>query len=133
MDQSTIRKALELCEVIISNAYAPYSGIRIASVVITKRGSMYPGVNVENSSYGLTMCAERIAVFNAITHGDRDVEIVVVATTEQSPIPPCGACRQVIAEFNPNARIVMYSITSKVIESCSLQELLPRPFLMKRY
>ena len=123
---------MQICEKIIVNAYAPYSGIKVASVVITKNGSMYPGVNVENSSYGLTICAERVAISNAITHGDRDIEVVVVATTEQFPIPPCGACRQVIAEFNPNARVVMYSITSKIIESCSLRELLPKPFLIKR-
>lgn len=120
---------IEKAKAVINNAYAPYSNFKVAAVVKTKSGKVYTGVNVENASYGLTICAERVAVFKAVSEGDRDIDVVVVYTDTEEPTPPCGACRQVIAEFNPDALIVMASKT-KVI-TVRLSELLPRPFIKR--
>ena len=89
---------------------------------------MYLGVNIENSSYGLTMCAERAAIASMITSGCRKPLVVAVVADTEKPIPPCGACRQVIAEFNPDAVVVMYSARSRELVIKSLSELLPSPF-----
>ena len=112
----------------LRNSYAPYSGVHVASAVYTDKGNVYFGVNVENASYGLTICAERSAIASMVTNGERKPMYVVIVTDHEKPIPPCGACRQVIAEFNPEATIVMYSVKSgeKIIKN--LKELLPNPF-----
>jgi cytidine deaminase len=121
-----MEELIERAKEVISNAYAPYSKFRVAAVVKTRSGKIYTGVNIENASYGLTVCAERVAVFKAVSEGDRDIEVVVVYTDTEEPTPPCGACRQVIAEFNPNALIIMAS-KKKVVES-NLSQLLPNAF-----
>lgn len=121
---------LKLCKSIINNAYAPYSKLKVVAIIKCKNGEIYTGVNVENASYGLTMCAERIAVFKAVSEGNRDIEEVLIYTEYDEPIPPCGACRQVIAEFNPKAKITLAS-KSGVKMSVKLNELLPMPFKLK--
>lgn len=122
---------LERAKQVIKNSYSPYSRFPVASVVRTRKGSLYTGVNVENSSYGLTICAERVAVFKAVSEGDREIEEVLIYTPTGEPTPPCGACRQVIAEFNPKARIIMISASGKVVEK-RLDELLPSAFTGER-
>ncbi|AFA40472.1 cytidine deaminase, homotetrameric [Pyrobaculum oguniense TE7] len=124
--EELIAKARE----VINNAYAPYSNFKVAAVVKTKSGKVYTGVNIENASYGLTVCAERVAVFKAVSEGDRDIDTVVVYTDTDEPTPPCGACRQVIAEFNPNALIVMAGRKKTV--TAKLSELLPSAFTKER-
>ncbi|ABP49662.1 MAG: cytidine deaminase [Pyrobaculum arsenaticum] len=124
--EELIAKARE----VINNAYAPYSSFKVAAVVKTKSGKVYTGVNIENASYGLTVCAERVAVFKAVSEGDRDIDTVVVYTDTDEPTPPCGACRQVIAEFNPNALIVMAGRKKTV--TAKLSELLPNAFTKER-
>lgn len=124
--EELIAKARE----VINNAYAPYSNFKVAAVVKTKSGRIYTGVNIENASYGLTVCAERVAVFKAVSEGDRDIDTVVVYTDTDEPTPPCGACRQVIAEFNPNALIVMAGRKKTV--TAKLSELLPSAFTKER-
>lgn len=99
-------------------------------MVKTKSGRIYTGVNIENASYGLTVCAERVAVFKAVSEGDRDIDTVVVYTDTDEPTPPCGACRQVIMEFNPNALIVMAGRKKTV--TAKLSELLPSAFTKER-
>ncbi|MCU7788107.1 cytidine deaminase [Pyrobaculum sp. 3827-6] len=121
-----MEELIERAKEVIGNAYAPYSKFRVAAVVKTKSGKIYTGVNIENASYGLTVCAERVAVFKAVSEGDRDIEAVVVYTDTEEPTPPCGACRQVIAEFNPHALIIMAS-RKKVVET-NLSQLLPNAF-----
>lgn len=121
-----MEELIERAKGVMGNAYAPYSKFRVAAVVKTKSGRVYTGVNIENASYGLTICAERVAVFKAVSEGNRDVEVVVVYTDTDEPTPPCGACRQVIAEFNPDALIIMAS-KKKVVEA-RLSQLLPSAF-----
>ncbi|CCC82524.1 cytidine deaminase [Thermoproteus tenax] len=119
----------------LKNAYAPYSNFRVGAAVLTKSGRIYTGANVENASYGLTMCAERVAVFKAVTEGDRDIEAVAIVSDAGELVPPCGACRQVIAEFNPNALIIMATADGSKRLVVRLRDLLPMSFsreLLKR-
>ncbi len=120
-----LRAALEA----VRNSYAPYSGFRVSAAVRTGSGRVHTGVNVENSSLGLTVCAERVAIFKAVSEGEREVEeVLVYAADSDEPVPPCGACLQVIAEFaRGDPRIVMVSRTGKTVEA-RLSELLPRAF-----
>jgi cytidine deaminase len=104
----------------------------VASAVLSESGRIYVGVNVENSSYGLTICAERSAISAMITAGDRVPLAVAVVSDTDEPIPPCGACRQVIAEFNPNALIVLYSVKSKKRFVVELKDLFPQPFRLRK-
>lgn len=122
-----IMDLVELALSVMRNAYAPYSNFKVGAVVKTKRGSVYTGVNIENASYGLTICAERVAVFKAVSEGDSEIEEVVVAVDSKEPVAPCGACRQVIAEFNPHARIVMVN-TKGMKKETTLDKLLPDVF-----
>jgi cytidine deaminase len=88
------------------NSYAPYSGKHIGAAVLMDNGKIYSGCNVENASYGGTVCAERTAIFKAISDGAKKIKEVMVVSSEQNPWPPCGFCRQVIAEFaSPETKI----------------------------
>ena len=122
---------IKRAEKVLQNSYAPYSGIHVASAILTESGNVYVGVNVENSSYGLTICAERSAIAAMITGGDRKPVAVAIVTDHDKPIPPCGACRQVIAEFNPNAIIIMHSVKTGETIITSLDKLFPQPFKLK--
>ncbi len=126
--EEIINKLIDEAIKILNNSYAPYSNIHVAAIVYTDKGNIYKGVNVENSSYGLTICAERSAISAMVTAGERTPQIIVIVTDYSEPIPPCGACRQVIAEFNPKAMIVMYSIKSRKKIVTSLDKLFPQPF-----
>ena len=120
---------LEAARVVIRNSYSPYSGLRVAAAVRGGSGRVYVGVNVENSSYGLTVCAERVAVFNAVTSGERSIREVLILSDSDEPLPPCGACRQVIAEFaEPDTRIYSVSLRTGRWVTWTLQELLPHAF-----
>jgi cytidine deaminase len=87
------------------NAYAPYSGFRVGAAVLTTEGAIASGCNVENASYGLTVCAERNAIFRAVADGAKSIAALVVYTPTPEPVAPCGACRQVIAEFGRDVTI----------------------------
>ncbi len=107
-------------------AYAPYSGFRVGAAVLTSDGSIHIGCNVENASFGLTVCAERIALFSALSAGAEKPLAVAVAGKEGIPCFPCGACLQVLAEFNAEMAIVLEQGESHVVYG--LAELLPRRF-----
>ena len=124
-------KLREAAEKVIGNAYAPFSNYRVAAALLTKKGHIYTGVNVENSSYGLTICAERVAVFNAVTSGEREFEAILILSFGNVPAYPCGACRQVLAEFSPNIAIGVVS-PSGAIETMTLSELLPKTFRFQK-
>lgn len=102
-------KELKLAaEKVLINAYSPYSNVNVAAAVLTKDGNVYTGVNIENSSYGLTVCAERNAIAAAINSGDRDFLRMTIVTNSKLVKSPCGSCRQVIFEFNKNMPIDFY-------------------------
>ncbi|MDR3257629.1 MAG: cytidine deaminase [Mycoplasmataceae bacterium] len=116
---------------IINNAYAPYSKFKVAATVETDKG-WFNGVNVENSSYPTSMCAERNAINNAITHGAKKFKnLYLLSSSKANDVTPCGACRQVINEFFPsNANIYVYSSDGKV-KTYTVKELLPYGFKLK--
>ncbi|OHE83026.1 MAG: cytidine deaminase [Verrucomicrobia bacterium RIFCSPLOWO2_12_FULL_64_8] len=121
------RKLLASARRAAGRAYAPYSRFRVGAAVLTASGKVYTGANVENASYGLTNCAERTAIFNAVAAGERKVVAVAVFTPTRKPNTPCGACRQVIHEFGPRAVILCACNTSARIET-SLDRLLTEAF-----
>ena len=108
------------------SAYAPYSQFSVGAALVTKAGKTYTGCNIENVSLGLTICAERSAIATAIAQGSKDFDTIAVVTAGKTPAVPCGACRQVLAEFNPNMKIVAATTDGKVQE-LDLAELLPFP------
>ena len=108
-------------------AYAPFSNFRVGAAVRTKNGKIYTGCNVESASYGLTVCAERIAVWKAVSEGEREfVRVSVVADTEELT-PPCGVCRQIIWEFCGDIPVTFANLKGKV-ETVQMSDLLPRAF-----
>jgi cytidine deaminase len=107
-------------------AYAPYSGFRVGAAVYAN-GDIFQGVNVENAAYGATMCAERSALTAAITAGCKDVTAIAIVGSSESPTVPCGTCRQALAEFNPELRVIMGGQSDEVLVM-TLGELLPEPF-----
>jgi len=111
------------------HAYCPYSRFPVGAAVLTDRGEIYSGCNVENASYGLTVCAERNAVFQAVARGTGPLRIqaMLIYALAQSPTAPCGACRQVLYEFGPEALIVCVGTGPEILET-SLAELLPHAF-----
>jgi len=111
-------------------AVAPYSKFKVGAALLTKRGEIFTGANVESASYGLTCCAERVALFHALTSGQRDfVAVAVVARAPGGPMP-CGACRQLLAEYAPDAKVwVADSGKLKVIKEFSVKKLLPAAFV----
>lgn len=104
-------------------AYAPYSGFKVGAALLGAKGQIFPGCNVENISYGLTNCAERVAVGAAVAAGSLEFDKVAVVADTSTPISPCGACRQVLAEFGVKT-VILANRTDHVV--FSLNELLPR-------
>lgn len=109
-----------------AKAYAPYSEFRVGAAIWTDKG-LFTGANVENASYGLTNCAERTAIFAAAAAGARKLECVVVYTPTKGATAPCGACRQVIFEFGPQARVLSCCDSKETIDT-TIQALLPGAF-----
>lgn len=121
-DEQLVTQAIDVA----ARAYAPYSKFHVGAVLVGKDGRTFAGCNVENISFGLTICAERNAVFAAVAAGCREfAKIVIVADTEV-PASPCGACRQVLAEFEPDLEMVLSTFRGQS-ETFRLSELLPRP------
>jgi cytidine deaminase len=109
------------------HAFAPYSKFKVGAAVEGADGRIYTGCNVENATYGLTVCAERVAVLKAISEGARGFQRVAVAADTEELTPPCGACRQILWEFCGDVEIAMANPRGKV-ETYRLRDLLPRPF-----
>lgn len=109
------------------NAYCPYSYFPVGAAVLTENGEIYAGCNVENASYGLAVCAERNAIFQAIASGARRILAVAIYTPTERPAAPCGACRQVINEFGPDVKIHSLGVSNRAI-CYDIAELLPQAF-----
>ena len=109
------------------NAHAPFSNFRVGAALRAKSGRIFGGCNVENASYGLTCCAERVALFKAISEGEHGFDAIAVVTDSETLTPPCGACRQLIWEFCGDVPVVMANLSGK-IECEQSGRLLPRPF-----
>ena len=130
MNKTTLKKAVAAALEVRKNAYAPFSNFAVGAAIVTKDGSIFTGVNVENSSFGATNCAERTALFSAVTAGQRDFEAIVIASVlNGKAVFPCGICRQVLADFNPKMRVVLVNSDTKQIEQdLLLSEIFPSAF-----
>ena len=109
-------------------AHAPYSKYKVGAAIRTKRNKVHGGANVENASYGLTVCAERTAAFAAVNAGDTAFDAIAIVIDDERLPTPCGACRQVLAEFSPEMRVILATVGGKR-KVTTLRELLPDPFL----
>lgn len=110
-----------------SNAYSPYSGVRIGAAVLTRSGKVYSGCNIENSSYGLACCAERTAIFKAISEGERHIVALAIVGKSEDFTSPCGACRQVMVEHNPRMKVLRRG-EDGFSSDTTAAALLPHPF-----
>ena len=109
-------------------AYVPYSKFKVGAALLTKDGKVYGGCNIENASYGLCNCAERTALFKAYSEGDDEYAMLAVVADTERPVPPCGACRQVIVELcDPNMPVILANMKGDVQET-TVKELLPGAF-----
>ncbi len=117
---------IELANEARRRAYAPYSHYAVGAALRTKTGRVYTGVNIENAAYPVTICAERVAIFKAVSEGERDFEVIVVATENGGS--PCGSCRQVLAEFGLDTIVLIADASGKLIQRTSVRELLPGAF-----
>jgi cytidine deaminase len=125
----TPKQRIELIEramQVRSNAYAPYSNYAVGAALLTRSGKNFDGVNVENASYPLSMCAERNSIFKAVSEGERDFAVIVVATENGGS--PCGACRQVMAEFGVETRVITVDAEGNVVLDTTVEDLLPAAF-----
>ena len=118
---------IKLAQEAAKKAYAPYSNFKVGAALLCKSGNVYTGCNVENSSYGASNCAERTAVFKAVSEGEREFVKIAIVSEKGGLTFPCGICRQVLSEFMPNGRIVLYS-DEQGIKEFALNELLPYAF-----
>ena len=110
-----------------AHAYSPYSGVKIGAAVLTSDGSVFTGANIENASYGLACCAERTAIFKAVSEGKRKIVAIAVVGESEDFTRPCGACRQVMVEFNPRMKVLRRGIDG-FAEEDTAAELLPAHF-----
>jgi len=117
---------IDLANAARQRAYAPYSNYPVGAALRTKTGRMYTGVNVENAAYPHTMCAERVAIFKAISDGEKEFEVISVVTDNGGS--PCGGCRQVMAEFALDMIVLMADGNGKLIKETTVGELLPEAF-----
>lgn len=122
----TDNELIEIARQYRENAYTPYSHFKVGAAVLTASGKVYGGCNIENSSYGLTNCAERTAIFKAVSEGEREFAALAVIADTDGPCSPCGACRQVIADFRI-PRIIMANLKGDV-KTMTIGELLPFAF-----
>jgi len=120
------RKLIGTATDIRSNAYAPYSNYTVGAALLSKSGKVYTGVNVENAAYPTSMCAERVAVFKAVSEGDRDFDAIAVATLNGGA--PCGSCRQVLSEFGLDIVVLIVDGNGHLIQETTVAKLLPEAF-----
>lgn len=108
-------------------AYAPYSGFKVGAALLASNGKVYTGCNIENAAFGHSICAERTAVFKAVSDGEKTFAALAVVADTEEPVSPCGACRQVLAEFSADMRVIMANTKGKFVLS-TVKQLLPYAF-----
>ncbi|MFM8930579.1 MAG: cytidine deaminase [Gemmataceae bacterium] len=119
---------LHAARTVRQKAWCPYSGFQVGCAILDEFGRIHVGANVENASYGLTVCAERAAFFNAVAQGARKIKRMVIVTDATQPTPPCGACRQVLAEFGLEFQVGLAGMEGDVTVWHSMADLLPHAF-----
>lgn len=127
LDDAVRAKLLEAARRAREAAYAPYSRFKVGAAVLTAAGEVFSGCNIENASLGATVCAERVAIFTAVAAGQRAFTALAVMADTPEPVPPCGLCRQVLAQFSPNCRVLMANTAGRW-QLVNLSELFPLAF-----
>ena len=127
LDRQQLDAAITAATDVREHAHAPYSRFLVGAALMDNQGRLFVGCNVENASYGLTICAERNAMAHAVASGSRRIVAVVIVTDAAEPTPPCGACRQVLKELNDDMVIISHTLQGKEA-SYLLSELLPHAF-----
>lgn len=122
----TDRELIEYAKKGMDQAYAPYSGFRVGAALLARSGRVYVGCNIENASYGATVCAERTAIFKAVSEGEREFDTIAVVCSEGRKAYPCGICLQVMSEFLPEGRILLEDPDG--VQEYHLRDLLPSAF-----
>ncbi|MBS1792270.1 MAG: cytidine deaminase [Acidobacteria bacterium] len=125
--KDTDQELLEAARAVRERAYAPYSNFRVGAALRTKSGKIYTGCNVESASYGLTVCAERVAIWKAVSEGEKAFEEIAVVADTQELTPPCGVCRQIVWEFCQDIPVILGNLRGDH-EIVRMSELLPRAF-----
>jgi cytidine deaminase len=125
--QTEKQALIEAANTVRQHAYVPYSKYRVGAAVQTKSGRVFTGVNVENAAYPQTMCAERIAIFKAVSEGEQDFDAIAVVT--DNGVTPCGGCRQVMSEFGLDTMILIANGEGQLLQEMTVKELLPEAFL----
>ena len=123
----TPEKLIELAKEAMTHSYSPYSGYKVGAALLCGDGTVYTGCNIENAGYSATVCAERTAVFKAVSEGHRRFKRIVVAGRSDSPCVPCGECRQVLSEFSPELEVICLDKDGNEL-ALSLTDLLPHSF-----
>lgn len=127
MDETVRQQLVEAATQVRRWAYVPYSNYRVGAALLTESGKVYDGVNVENAAYPTTMCAERVAVFKAVSEGELRFSAIAVVTSNGGT--PCGSCRQVLAEFGVDTVVIIADETGKIVQETTVGGLLPGAFL----
>jgi len=109
------------------NAHAKFSNFKVGAALRTPSGKVYPGCNIENATFGLTLCAERVAIFKAVSEGERKFDAIAVVADTETLTPPCGACRQIIWEFCGDIPVILANLQGKT-ETFRMSQLFPNPF-----
>ncbi|MDP8263600.1 MAG: cytidine deaminase [Candidatus Ancaeobacter aquaticus] len=126
MDKVTLLKKAATA---LKHAKAPYSSVKVGAALLTKEGKVYTGCNIENCSYGLTMCAERVALFKALSEGYSSFQSLAIFSNDIDDIVPCGACLQILCEYAPKLTIITKDRSGK-IKTSRINSFLPKPFLL---
>jgi cytidine deaminase len=130
LEDETVKALILAARAVRDNAYAPYSGFHVGAAVLSESGRVYVGCNVENASYGATLCAERAAIAQMVAAGEKRLVTVAIYVDADEPAMPCGICRQVIAEVGPHAAVI--AATPRATRHRTIAQLLPDPFVFRR-
>lgn len=124
----TIDQLIDEAIRIRDRAYVPYSKFEVGAALLTKSGKLYTGCNIENAAYPVTCCAERVAIFKAISDGETEFDTLAVAADSKRPVPPCGACRQVMSEFFTKDMKIHLTNLNRDVKTFTMEEILPFSF-----
>lgn len=123
----TDKELIEIAEKAMENAYAPYSNFKVGAALLCSDGTVFTGCNIENASYGAANCAERTAVFKAVSEGRREFSAIAIVSSSGEETFPCGICRQVLAEFSPDIRVILQN-KENIPVSYKFQDIMPYIF-----
>ena len=123
-----LNKLIDKAKEAREQAYAPYSNFLVGAAIVGESGKFYTGCNIENSSFGLSICAERVALFKAVSEGEKKIKMLALVTNTKTLIWPCGGCRQVLSEFGGETQVIVASTDGELLMETSVSDLLPGAF-----